>query len=123
VHKASFCAKQSSGSPKYLYFAFLIHSKKNTHRVDINFRYVSRFSVCTAVMQFTETFLTQCTRTAWVHDIPWAGSNSCVIGYGDVGVSLLINLIAKHYPSGSIHVLTTLFGAQKYSCVFYKSMQ
>jgi len=43
--------------------------------------------------------------------------------YGDVCVSLVIDLIAKCYPSGSIHVLITLFGEQKYSCVFHNSMQ
>ena len=47
------------------------------------------------------------------------GSNSCVIGYGDACVSLLIDLITKCCHSGSIHVLITLSGAQKHSCVFY----
>jgi len=47
------------------------------------------------------------------------GSNSCVIGYGDVCISSLTDVVTKCYPYGSIHVLITLLGAQKHSCVFF----
>jgi len=45
VHTANSHANQNSGSPKYLYFAFLTHSEK-AHRADIRFRYPSRSAPC-----------------------------------------------------------------------------